>query len=235
MRFLILITCLLSISSVSEAKLFRNAYVSFELPGRWDCHLEGTEWVCSSQLKDKSREAIIILTAKEVGPSDTLEAYEQHLKTPRVIPGGRGRPSHSQVKHMKRRQIAGHAWVDSMHMGSEIPSYYTRYLATIKDRLAILVTFSAHQRHYTKYSQDFFKAIDSLKVVASKSLFEPSALAPLKPGGGEVIGPPTGVVPDEIGSEEYPEEPSSGNGMTIFAIALLIAAVGGYLFLKKRS
>jgi hypothetical protein len=235
LRFLLLSLLLWLVPFSAHAKLFRNAYVSFELPNRWECHLEGTEWVCSSQLKDSSREAIIILTAKEVGPSDTLEAYEAHLKTPRVIPGQKGKPNKSQVKHVKRSQIAGHVWIDSMHLGSEIPSYYTRYLATVKERLAILVTFSAHQRHYSKYSQDFFKAIQSLNVIASKSLFDVTKNAPTVPGG-EIIGPPGGVGIDMDPGTELPPEPTGGGGgLKIIGLALLIAAIGGYLLLKKRS
>jgi hypothetical protein len=237
-KIVLLILVGISISLPTEAKIFRNAYVSFELPDRWDCHLEGTEWVCSSQLKDNSREAIIILTAKEVGPSDTFEAYEQHLKTPRAVPGSRGRPSTSQVKNVKRSQISNHLWIDAMHFGSEIPSYYTRYLASIKDRLAILVTFSAHQRYYTKYSQDFFRAIQSLKVVASKDLFKVTPLAQGQ-SGTEVMGPLGGgiIEPSDATVEDYPDEPSRHRGASkkILALAVLVAAVGAFLYWKQRD
>lgn len=227
-----------------EATVFKNAYVSFELPTKWSCHLEGTEWVCSSQLSTNSREAIIILTAKEVGPSDTFEAYEQHLKNPRTNPGPKGKPVKAQVKHVKRSQIAGHVWVDSLHLGSEIPGYYTRYMATIKDRLAILVTFSAHQRQYTKYSGDFMRAIMSLKVVANKEMWKTTPLAdPSLPGtGGGTIGQipggsdfPPGEC-DPSSPDCLPPEPSGrGNAMKFLGLALLIAAIGAYLFLKKRK
>ncbi len=56
-----------------------------------------------------------------------------------------------------------------MHLGSEIPHYYTRYLATVKGKIAVLVTFSAHKLHYTKYSSEFFRAIKSLRVIATKA------------------------------------------------------------------
>ena len=51
-----------------------------------------------------------------------------------------------------------------MHLGSEIPNYYTRYLAAVKGRVAVLVTFSAHKKYYTKYSGQFFEAIKTLRV-----------------------------------------------------------------------
>ena len=74
-----LLILLLIISSLAEAKVFRNAYISFEMPDAWKCNLEQTEWVCRSELNKEAKEAIIILTAKEVGPTDSLQLYEGHL------------------------------------------------------------------------------------------------------------------------------------------------------------
>ncbi|RYZ85297.1 MAG: outer membrane protein assembly factor, partial [Proteobacteria bacterium] len=51
------------------------------------------------------------------------------------------------------------------HLSSEVQNYFTRYLASIKGRIAVLVTFSAHKQFYTKYSQDFFKAVSTLRVI----------------------------------------------------------------------
>ena len=79
----------------SSAKVFRNAYISFELPQKWQCKIEGTEWVCSSTFRQQSREAVIILTAKEVGPTDNISAYEAHLKQPRLITSKAGKPTRS--------------------------------------------------------------------------------------------------------------------------------------------
>jgi len=221
----------------AEAKLFRNSYVSFDLPDRWDCHLEGTEWICNSLLKDDSREAIIILTAKEVAPADTLEAYEAKLKTPHAIPTAKGKPVQSEVKQIKRRNIGNHPWVDATHLSSEIPNYYTRYLATVKDRIAILVTFSAHQKSYTKYSSDFFKAVESLQVVASSDALKPSTQEAIRPGAETLGAPMAGVAdPNDPGVEDIPKEPTgSRDNEKYIGLALAIAAIGGYIYLKKRK
>lgn len=224
---------------VAQAKLFKNAYVSFELPDRWECSMEGTEWICRSTINSSAKEAIIILTAKEVGPSDYLQKYESYLKTPKSIPGPKGAPTTSQVKHVKTRKIGGHDWVDSLHLGSEIPSYYTRYLATVKSKLAILVTFSGHSRYYSKYSSDFFKAIESLKVIADPSLFQAKTLAPDQ-GTGEMIGSNSAnvQVSDEDGeSEDFPDEPTEASGTKekIFAFGIIVAAIGIYLVLKRSQ
>jgi hypothetical protein len=230
----LIITIVLLSFSFAGAKTFQNSYVQFELPDRWECKLEGTEWVCSSLKKDESKEAIFVLTAKEVGPSDTLEAYEAHLRQPKSIPNASGKPVQSQVKSLERRQINGHVWVDSLHLGSEIPQYYTRYLATTKDRLAILVTFSAHQLHFTKYSADILRAVQSLVVKAQFSLGN-SAPSAAVGGKGEIIGGPVGMPTGDFNTDELPREPSGRGPGKLIALFILIAAVGAYLFLKKRK
>lgn len=223
--------------STAEAKIFRNAYVSFELPDKWDCVLEQTEWVCrTNNSTADNREAVIILTAKEVGPSDGLPLYEQHLKTPRTVANRTGQPLQSQVLKVEQRRIAAHPWVDGMHLASEVPNYYTRYLATTKDKIAILVTFSAHKLHYTKYSSDFFRAIESLRVVASKGLLSGQGA-----GGGGIGSELLGVGAQGGGFadlESLPEEGSGEGGFSdmatsILGLALLIGAVGAYMLMKK--
>ncbi|MBK9294867.1 MAG: hypothetical protein IPM57_10590 [Oligoflexia bacterium] len=219
----------------SDAKLFKNAYVQFELPAQWDCSLEGTEWVCSSKNKIDAKESIIILTAKEVGPQDSFQAYEAYLKTQKQLAGNNSKPVLSQIKSVKQRKINNHAWVDALHLSSEIPGYYTRYLATIKDRLAILVTLSAHQKYYTKYSNDYFKAVESLRVIATKDLLSQKALAPVKPVGeslGNQIAPP---IPNDTGAmAPLPdEEPNSSDTFIIGGIFLILAVIG-YMLLKRK-
>jgi hypothetical protein len=234
MRNLTILLAVLLSSTISQAKLFQNSYVQFELPDRWECKLEGTEYVCSPLQTQQSKEVIFILTAKEVGPSDSLEAYEAHLKAPKTIPSASGKPTVSTIKSLDKRQYNGHPWIDSMHLGSEIPQYYTRYLATTKDRLAILVTFSAHQLHFTKYSADILKAVQSLQVKANFNLGNSQTGAGTGGGSSGVIGPPVqGGASDMI--EEFPTEPKSKNTNKLIALFLLIAAVGAYLFIRKRK
>lgn len=232
---------LMALPEQAAAKIFRNAYVSFELPERWECVLEQTEWVCrTSNPAYDNREAIIILTAKEVGPADNLPQYTNHLKTPRTIASRTGQPLQSQVYKVEQINIGNHPWIDGMHLSSEVPNYYSRYLATTKDKIAILVTFSAHKLHYTKYSTDFFRAIQSLRVIATAGILRGQG-----EGGGanlpgsETIGPniQSGFPSD---GELLPDEIDNGGGgstMTqgILFLALLIGAAGTYLLLKKNQ
>src|SRR4051812_44418763 len=101
------------------AKTFSNAYISFELPETWNCVLEQTEWVCRPVAPDIQQLGIIILTAKEVGPSDSLALYKSHLQQPRVIASRTGQPLNSSVLKVEDRQINGQPWIDGMHNSSE--------------------------------------------------------------------------------------------------------------------
>lgn len=229
----------LTIAPVASAKTFRNAYVSFDLADRWDCQLEQTEWVCRTQPgPNDNREAVIILTAKEVGPSDSLPAYEQHLKTPRTIPSRTGQPIQSQIQKVESRMINQHVWIDGMHFASEIPNYYTRYLATTKDKIAILVTFSAHKTHYAKYSNDFFRAIESLRVVATKNLMgNAGGSGSGVPGSGLLGSGNSGGIGF---GDELPEEGSGSKGLDgatlgVLALALIIGGIGLYMVLGKKK
>ncbi|MBK7890884.1 MAG: hypothetical protein IPJ84_08570 [Bdellovibrionales bacterium] len=224
---------------VASAKTFRNAYVSFDLADRWDCQLEQTEWVCRTQPgPNDNREAVIILTAKEVGPSDSLPAYEQHLKTPRTIPSRTGQPIQSQIQKVESRMINQHVWIDGMHFASEIPNYYTRYLATTKDKIAILVTFSAHKAHYAKYSNDFFRAIESLRVVATKNLMGNGGSGGSGVPGSGLLGSGNS---GGIGfGDELPEEGSGSKGLDgatlgVLALALIVGGIGLYMVLGKKK
>lgn len=231
---------IISFTQTTDAKIFRNAYVSFELPETWKCVLEHTEWVCRSEIDKESKEAIIILTAKEVGPTDSFEAYIQHLNTPQSNSGKTAGVPSKIIYPPKKVQINDHTWIDGLHMASEVPNYFTRYLATIKDKVAVLVTFSAHKNHYTRYSQDFFKAVQSLRVIASKNLLgRPDT--PLRPGQETLGAPINTAMPGNLdGVEPMPDTNSSSSGtdktkaLLIF-IALALAAAALFVFLKMKK
>jgi len=226
-------------TSIADAKAFRNAYISFELPQSWNCSLEQTEWVCRSENTKDAKEAIIILTAKEVGTSDSMQQYDAHLNSPIPLVLKTGGTTESKIVYKaKTVQINDQPWVDGLHMGSEVPNYFTRYLATLKGRIAVLVTFSAHKQFYTKYSQDFFKAVMSLRVIETKNLANNPDLGPIRPGSG-TLGPGSfqnSMPSDMMSSDDTGNNSGKGNSkMMLLMIAIVLAAAGVYIFIKKRK
>ena len=132
--------------NTSWAKRFSNQYTEFELPSGWNCSLEGSEWVCQSSNKDRRKEAIIILAAKVRGQQDSLDQYQAYLKKTKTytLPGGRTQVSES--KYARVKNINNHKWIDALHLASEVPGFYTRYVATVKANLGVAVTFSVSRR-----------------------------------------------------------------------------------------
>lgn len=217
----------------AEAKMFRNSYVSFELGKDWSCKLEKTSWVCINAKKSKGGNvAAIILTAKEKGPSDVLSSYEVHLKQPVILKTGKGSQP-SKVLNVARRTINHHPWVDSLHQGSEAPNFWTRYLGTVSERIAILVTFSSHKNFYTQYSNEFIKGIQSLRLVNSGSRnFRPGELR----GKHELLGAPvSGILADTINIPDEPvlQKKKSSKGKIVGLLFLLLA--GALLWYKKKK
>lgn len=214
---------------------YKTSYLSFDLPPSWSCVAEGTEYVCSSGLQKGKRDAVIVFTAKERGPTDSFSAYEQHLKTPRTVPNDRNQMSQSKIIKVVKNTINGQEWVDGLHDSSEVFNYFTRYLATVKEQLGILITFSAHRKSYSRYSQDFDRAIRSLVVLKIPTaapnipVTSPTNPVPSFPTNLPQINPPPEL--EVAGGDEGNGTPTS----TILGLALLFLAVVGYLVLRRKD
>lgn len=234
-RVLLICLMLLSTSSVF-AKTFTSQFSEFELPNGWECALEGSEWVCQSENKDRKKEAIIILAAKYRGEQDSLDQYQAYLKAPKTfsLPGGKTQVS--EAKSVSVREINGQRWVDSLHLASEVPGFYTRYLATVKDTLGIAVTFSVAKDHYDSYQDIFEKIIATLKVFDQKA----ASGGTWKPKGKEdnLIGEGT-YIPDQGNNPDITVQKkgkSSGDGDDSTTLFLLIGgAVVAFIVLKMRK
>ena len=223
-----------------QAKLFNNNYVSFDIPDNWKCKSFGTDWVCHSVLSKKKKEAMVILTAKEAGVLDNFQQYQNFLNTPRQNIGLNKKPFTSKVLHSKQVFLNNQPWVDGFHKGSEVPAYYTRYLVTVcctnsATKLAILVTYSAHGKHYTKYAAQFLKSIKSLRVNISKNFGNIKGLQT-----GESIGDIAGYIEDIVNEEDEEGDfsdsfLSTGRGKALAALIPLIALLTLALVRKRRK
>lgn len=226
--------------NIAQARSFKNAYISFEIQDNWKCKTEQSEWVCRSEDPQESKEAVIILTAKEAGPGDTFPVYTEHLSKPIPLSLKTGGMVNSTITIPPKEYAVGdQKWLDALHSNSEVQNYYTRYLATIKDKIAILVTFSAHSKYYAKHSTHFMKTIQSLRVIAAKDLTSRPESGPLR-GSNERLGDAvTSAIPaDLLTSEDGLDNASRGgkkgllqNNMFL-ALILIILAIIGYVGIK---
>lgn len=238
MRILRLLILILSFTLSSQvfSKTFSSQFSEFELPNGWECALEGSEWVCQSENKDRKKEAIIILAAKYRGEQDSLDQYQAYLKAAKSFSLPGGKTQISEAKSVTIREINNQRWVDALHLASEVPGFYTRYLATVKDSLGIAVTFSVAKDHYDSYQDIFEKIIATLKVFDQKA----AAGGTWKPKGqeGDLIGDGT-YIPD--GSQnadisvQKKNNSGSGAGDTTSIIAIVVVALIAFIAIKLKK
>ena len=158
----IAITLLLALPA--QAKRFSSQYTEFELPPNWSCILKGAEWVCQSENKDRQKEAIIVVAAKIRGEQDGLEPYLAYLKETKTFTLPNKNTQISEAKYAKLVTINNHRWVDALHLASEVPGFYTRYMATVKSDIGVVATFSVSKEHYSSYQTVFENIIKTLRV-----------------------------------------------------------------------
>jgi hypothetical protein len=92
-------------------------------------------------------------TAKLQGEHDSLPEYMTQLRKPGVVDGPKIDNDISKV-----------AWVEATLFESELKGYYTKYLATVWDGIAILVTFSVHKDSYAQFQSLILPCIRSLEL-----------------------------------------------------------------------
>ncbi|MBC7427950.1 MAG: hypothetical protein H7336_05005 [Bacteriovorax sp.] len=236
LRYLFLVLSLCLTTNVF-AKTFSSQFSEFELPNGWECALEGSEWVCQSENKDRKKEAIIILAAKYRGEQDSLDQYQAYLKSPKSFSLPGGKTQISEAKSVAVREINGQRWVDALHLASEVPGFYTRYLATVKDSLGIAVTFSVAKDHYDSYQDIFEKIIATLKVFDQKNA-KGGTYVPKKGEGDLIDG--TVVIPDsgtnvDISQNGKKKGDGSGEEATTIAIIVVVAAVAFFLIRARKK
>jgi hypothetical protein len=236
--FTLVLSVFLSPVSNSFAAKFANQFIEFELPPQWECKLEVAEWVCQSLNEQKKKEAIIVMAAKLRGEKDSLGHYLEHLKGPKFYTSIQGQPVKSEPKYAKETSINDHTWIDSLHMESEVPGFFTRYLATVKEDIGVLVTFSVHQDKYQEYLNQMEALVTSLRVFR-----KPGALngADADANLFKQIQIPEGIVGDSIFPKEAKQEvkkerkkaPESDDSALF--LLLIAGAIGFILWKKKRG
>jgi hypothetical protein len=138
------------------------------------------------------------------------------------------------VMGAQEQVLGGQRWVRAQHLGSEVQEYYTLYLATVKDSLAILVSFSAEKGRYTVYNPIFDRAIKTIRIVANDKLLFPKN----KQGNAsDIIGIQVPV--GNVQQENMGPPPAGRNKAVKFilplALLLIAAGVAAYIFSTRRK
>lgn len=228
-----------ALPSAAHATKFANQFAEFEMPPQWNCNLEGAEWVCQSTDDKKRKDAIIVLAAKLKGDQDSLDQYLAYLKAPKSFTSVTGKPIKSEYRYAKTINLNGQAWVDALHMDSEIPGFYTRYLATVKQDIGVLVTYSINKQKYQTYLEDFENMVRTLKVFrkagginaapVNSNLFQNTTIPQTMEQSTVFPGAPI-----QGGSDPAPARPSGG-GLPMPLILVGVGAVAFILWRRKRG
>ena len=222
---------------LSHAAKFANQFAEFELPPQWQCNLEGAEWVCQSTSEDKKRDAVIVLAAKLKGDQDSLDQYLSYLKATKNFTSASGKQVKSEPKYAKSINLNNQAWVDALHLESEIPGFYTRYLATVKQDIGILVTYSINKNKYQDYLNDFDNMVKTLKVFRkagginvapqNSNLFQEAQL----PKG---ISSETVFPGGTINTNTDAGKKAAGQSSSTWILILLALGVVAFIIIKKK-
>ncbi len=228
MKLLLCLVVGVTLTSTSYAKRFSSKYCEFELPAGWECALEGSEYVCQSENADRKKESIIILAAKIRGEQDNLDEYMAYLKKSKEynLPGGKKQIS--EPKNTKLSRINEQQWVDALHLASEVPGFYTRYLATVKEDLGVAVTFSVTKDLYSTYQPIIDKLVSTLRVFRQKK----AELGNLRSGNKEdpsfadaTFNPNSAMDMQVNKTKKRAPDSGDGNDMMLIVAAIVVGAV----------
>jgi hypothetical protein len=238
MKLFLSIFIALSFTSQVEAKRFASKYCEFELPAGWECALEGSEYVCQSENADRKKESIIILAAKIRGEQDNLDEYMAYLKKTKSynLPGGKKQVS--EPKNTKMSRINDHQWVDALHLASEVPGFYTRYLATVKEDLGVAVTFSVTKDLYSTYQPIIDKLISTLRVFRQKKNTDLSSLRSgnaQDPNFADATFNPNSALDMQVNRTKKRATDEGGSDDMMWIAAVVILGAVGMLIMKGKK
>ena len=117
----------------------------------------------------------------------------------------------------------------------EVPGFYTRYLATVKEDLGVAVTLSVAKDHYSSYQGIFDNIVGSLRVFRQKNQ---NIANFVKKKDEDLLGDTT-FIPSEGGQMDIgaqrKKKSSGGGGDDTTTYAIVGAVVVGAIFLLKKK
>lgn len=218
-------------------------YFAFDHPDGWECeNPEKVMWICQAATDPDRKEALVLAMPARATDWDTIENYETYLKQTRTLQDEDNATHTSEVRYVRRRNINGHEWVDSLQLNSELPGFWTRYVATVNDtpvgKIAILITYVVSEERYKQLAPVFERMISSLKPNAEVNLNMASRQGDSPLPGSDRLGPMGNIIADRLGRKNKPTTdtaaPAPGGDMSLLFIAGGIAAIA-VLFLRIRK
>ena len=231
---------------LSPAFALKTAYVSFDHPEGWRCELSQGVWICQSTAENDRRESVVLSIATRATEWDTVDNYLQYLQKPRTIQDEQGKPIESKVTYARKRDINGVTWVDSLQVNSELPGFWSRYIATVQNKLAILITYVVSEENYQRLAPQFERMVASLRPNAEFDLNIASKQGDAPLPGADKLGPLQANILKErlrpastslkANEESAPEESDESSPWTLVgALVFLVAAVAWVVKRRRKK
>lgn len=122
--------------------------------------------ICVANTPEHKENILITFGSKIPGPKDNLKDYKTHLKKAQTNRTPAGKEFKSHISFLKESKIDNTNWVDALHKSGELEQYFTRYLATVHNGVAVVFAVTIVEDKYKKYSLWLKKLVASLKVLA---------------------------------------------------------------------
>lgn len=234
MSLLISVFVLFFSLSQADAKPFANSFIEFNAPDSWACAESGAYWTCQPMDPKKIKDAVVVMASGPQGPGDSMQEYYDYLKTSLdVYDPASGKKAKSSPAYTQYKDIFGQKWVDSQHLSTAVPGYFTRYLATVKDGRAVLFTVTVDKTKYNIYMSELYKLIESMRVRMSLPA-EPvdTGLKGLLFGQKQAVNTALGKKEKKgitIGGQE-----GSSWGLVVAIITAVLVFVVAYIYIKRR-
>jgi hypothetical protein len=219
----------------------KTAYVSFDHPDGWRCELSQGVWICQSTLEAERRDSVVLSIATMATEWDSVDNYLEYLKKTRTISDDQGKPIESKVTYARKRDINGVVWVDSLQVNSELPGFWSRYVATVHNKLAILITYVVSESQYQRLAPQFERMVASLRPNSEFDLNIASKQGEMQLPGATKLGPlQTDILrerlkPAAAKSEPEDEETEEGSGLALFGSLLALGGVAAWVVWRRRK
>lgn len=227
---------MIAFSGIANAKQFKTQFFSLDLPPNWDCTKEELDWVCQpDNLHERSEVFMVIVTKAVDTTDDSIEKYQELLNQPRMMRDLLGNPYKSEVRYTRINKVRDRDWVDSLQFGSEIPGFYTRYLASIADKVAGLITYAIGESSYAKWSPVMERMVGTIELK-----FDPQAFEQLSQSSGSLLSTRGSSFSGRVAPVDDPAnmnkpENSEDSGSTMMLVALVVFLAAGFWFYKKKQ
>lgn len=214
----------------------QTSYLSFEEPPGWNCELstQGV-FICESPNETQRQDSLIMVFGAPATEYDSLANYDQYLRKTKTILNDSGKPIDSKVTFVRKRNINGFEWMDSLQQNSELAGFWTRYVATVQKPLAILVTYVVSENRYTELTPAFERMVATLKPNTDFKFTQNRNDLALP--GTELGGVLKSHLEKRLKKKVVQTEPTKPPESSYFLLVLLIVVfVGGLTFmvLKQR-